>query len=266
MTSKKDISHLEEFRGLIDKYLFLGYAPGNFGDKEKMNQALKDPSFAELRRKINEKKPIIIQILSKCRLTTIITEIPSRAIGGPILKYDLINLITENQIDEDIEKQKFFDTIDQAIGLLKTCSEDEIKNPIIQTSPNIQKGFVFIAMPMDSAKPESEDVLEAIKTAASELGLIAERIDEPQSNERITDRIIESINKAEFVVCDLTLSKQNVYYEAGYAHGVGKIPIYIAKYGTNLEFDLKDYPVIFFHNLKELKEKLLKRLKGLMKK
>lgn len=199
-------------------------------------------------------------------MTTTITEYPSPAISGPILRYDLINLITDNQLDKDIEKQTFFDTIDQAIGLIKMHNEDEIIKPMIQTSPNIQKGFVFIAMPMDSTQPELEDVLEAIKTAATELGLNAERIDEPQSNERITDRIIESINKAEFVVCDLTLSKQNVYYEAGYAHGVGKIPIYIAKYGTNLEFDLKDYPVIFFHNLKELKEKLLNRLKGLMKK
>lgn len=119
---------------------------------------------------------------------------------------------------------------------------------------------------MDPAQPDLEDVLDAIKTASAELGLKAERVDEPQSNECITDRIIDSINKAEFVVCDLTLSKQNVYYEAGYAHGVGKIPIYIAKHGTNLEFDLKDYPVIFFHNLKELKDKLLKRFKSLMKK
>lgn len=129
-----------------------------------------------------------------------------------------------------------------------------------------QKGFVFIAMPMDSAQPELEDVLDAIKTAAAELGLNAGRVDELQSNERITDRIIDLIYKAEFVVCDLTLSKQNVYYEAGYAHGVGKIPIYIAKSDTQLEFDLKDYPVIFFQNLKELKNKLLKRLKSLMNK
>lgn len=57
---------------------------------------------------------------------------------------------------------------------------------------------------------------------------------------------MESIQKAEYVIVDLTESRPNVFYEAGYAQGIGKIPIYIAKKGTELEFDLKDYPVIFF--------------------
>jgi len=77
-------------------------------------------------------------------------------------------------------------------------------------------------------------------------------VDELQSNERITDRILESIRKAEFVIVDLTYSRPNVFYEAGYAQGIGKTPVYIAKEGTQLEFDLKDYPVIFFKNMKQL--------------
>jgi len=30
-----------------------------------------------------------------------------------------------------------------------------------------------------------------------------------------------------------------------------------------IEFDLKDYPVLFFRNLKELKDSIEKRIKGL---
>ncbi len=74
----------------------------------------------------------------------------------------------------------------------------------------------------------------------------AERIDEEQSNERITDRILESIRAAEHVIVDLTGERPNVFFEAGYAHGLGKLPIYIAKVGTTIHFDLKDYPIIFF--------------------
>ena len=88
-------------------------------------------------------------------------------------------------------------------------------------------------------------------------------MDEVESNERITDRILESINKAEFVIVDLTHSKPNVFFEAGYAHGIDKTPIYIAREGTKLEFDLKDYPVIFFKNMKQLKDKLKNRLHSL---
>lgn len=124
-------------------------------------------------------------------------------------------------------------------------------------------GYAFVAMPMDPEDHALVDVLDAIKDAAKRCGIIAERVDEPNSNDRITDRILESIRRAGHVIVDLTNSRPNVFFEAGYAHGFGKIPIYIAKHGTALEFDLKDYPVIFFKNMKELKEKLEKRLKGL---
>jgi len=84
-----------------------------------------------------------------------------------------------------------------------------------------------------------------------------------ESNDRITDRILESITKAEFVIVDLTNERPNVFFEAGFAHGMGKIPIYVARAGTRVHFDLKDYPIIFFRNMKELKEGLTRRLSGL---
>jgi len=37
----------------------------------------------------------------------------------------------------------------------------------------------------------------------------------------------------------------------------------IAKESTKLEFDLKDYPVIFFREMKQLKDDLEHRLRGL---
>jgi len=134
-------------------------------------------------------------------------------------------------------------------------------NPIITRS--VESGYAFIAMPMDPEDHTLVDFLDAVKEAAKRCGVHAERIDEPQSNERITDRILESIQKAEYVIVDLTNSRPNVFFEAGYAHGIGKIPIYFAREGTRLEFDLKDYPVLFFRNLKELKDSIEKRINGL---
>ncbi|MBW2115438.1 MAG: hypothetical protein JRH04_11460 [Deltaproteobacteria bacterium] len=131
------------------------------------------------------------------------------------------------------------------------------------TTFSVKQGYAFIAMPMDSEDHALVDVLEAVKEAANICGVHAERIDEPQSNERITDRILESIQRTEYVIVDLTKSKPNVFFEAGYAHGIGKIPIYFARQGTKIEFDLKDYPVLFFRNLKELKESIEKRIRGL---
>src|SRR5262249_32664508 len=129
----------------------------------------------------------------------------------------------------------------------------------------VAQGFVFIAMPMDPTEPALDDVHDTVKEVALDLGLTAERVDDPESNDRITDRILGSLEKAQFVVVDLTLSRTNVYYEAGYAHALGKVPIYIAKRGTMIEFDLKDYPVIFFTTNRELKDGLRRRLAALKK-
>jgi hypothetical protein len=162
---------------------------------------------------------------------------------------------------------KVVDMIDQTIGVLRVNpAEGPTDQPDVQVDLDVQKGYAFIAMPIDPEDLALVDVLDAIKEAAARCGIHAERVDEPQYNDRITDRILESIRKAEYVIVDLTYSKPNVSYEAGYAHGVGKIPIYIARHGTRLEFDLKDYPVIFFKNMKELKDSLEKRLRGLAEK
>ncbi|HEY9420606.1 MAG TPA: hypothetical protein VIW92_04265, partial [Thermoanaerobaculia bacterium] len=183
-------------------------------------------------------------------------------VGGPILKFNFLDMITENRTWEGIDVATFLDKIDEAIGKLKVL-------PAIEDAPHfarqveITKSFVFIAMPMDSADPGLDDVHDAIKEVALELQLTAERVDDPQSNERITDRILGSLETAQFVVADLTHSKPNVYYEAGYAHALGKIPIYIARSGTKIEFDLKDYPVIFFSSIRELKDGLRRRLGSL---
>jgi nucleoside 2-deoxyribosyltransferase len=128
---------------------------------------------------------------------------------------------------------------------------------------NIQTGYAFIAMAINRADAQLEDVLDAIKEAAAKCGITAERVDDVESNERITDRILESIRKAEFVIADLTNERPNVFFEAGYAHGIQKTPIYIAKEGTVIHFDVKDYPVIFFRNMKELREGIVKRLLSL---
>lgn len=135
----------------------------------------------------------------------------------------------------------------------------------VEMKRKVQENYAFVAMSIDPANAELEDILEAIKEGALRCGVHAERVDEYQSNERITDRILESIDKAEYIIVDLTNSRPNVFYEAGYAQGIGKTPVYIAKYGTKLEFDLKDYPVIFFKNMKQLKDSLESRIRALAK-
>ena len=196
-----------------------------------------------------------------CHKTLIIT--PPPAIGGLVMR----NVNPFNYMFEGPYMMSMVPTIcdmlDQTIGvLLNPMPEPKgAPEPIIEAQ--IQPGYAFVAMPMDEDNHLLVDVLEAIKTAASDCGITAARIDDDQRSERITDRILESIRKAQFVIVDITHERPNVFWEAGYAHGIGKTPIYIARQGTGRQFDIQDYPIIYFRHMQELKEKLTQRLQGI---
>jgi len=178
---------------------------------------------------------------------------------------DPFNIIFDAPWGQSIIPQ-LLDILDETVGVLNDPEyQQQLAAPAVAetTGAAVQKGYVFIAMPMAGSEAAYDDVHDAIKDAARSCGLHAERVDEVQSNDRITDRLLESIRKAEFVVADLTDARPNVFYEAGYAYGLGKTPIYIARADTRLEFDLKDYPIIFFKSMRQLREGLEKRLRAL---
>jgi hypothetical protein len=127
----------------------------------------------------------------------------------------------------------------------------------------IRRGYAFVAMAMSPNDPTLADVLDAIKEGANSCGIKAERIDEAISNEPITQRMLVSIQAAEYVIADITNPSTNVSYEAGYAYGLGKTPIYVARVGATIPFDIKDYPVIYYSNMRELKTSLAKRLRAI---
>ena len=217
-----------------------------------------------LRTYINQNKLWVRQQVIEAHCFQTITIGPPPAIGGLIMeRVDPFNLIFDSPYGMSMVSI-VGDMIDATIGVLQSAPIEKISKDLrVQLDIHTIKNYAFVAMAIDKKDSSLEDVLDAIKEGASRCGVQAERIDESESNERITDRILESITKAEYVIVDLTYSKPNVYYEAGYAQGIGKIPIYLAKEGTTLEFNLKDYPVIFYRNTKNLKDALEKRIRDL---
>ncbi len=218
----------------------------------------------KLKSYINQNKMWVRQEVIEARCFHTLTIGPPPAVGGLVMQnVDPFAMLFDPPYGMSMVNQ-VVDMIDQTIGVLRAPVEEKIsKDDEPKVELNIERNYAFVAMAIDPDNPELEDILDAIKEGASRCGVQAERVDETQSNERITDRILESIRKAEFVIVDLTNSRPNVFYEAGYAQGIGKTPIYIAKDGTKLEFDLKDFPVIFFKNMKQLKDGLEARLRAL---
>jgi hypothetical protein len=218
---------------------------------------------AEVRSRINEEKHAVYEEVLQAGCLKLVTVGPPPAVGGLVMQ----NVNPFDMIFDAPWGMSFIPTIqdmvEATIGVLRTNPAKQRAKSQGYVKEAISTGYAFVAMPIDPEDPANVDVLDAIKEAAQRCGVQAERVDDVPSNDRITDRILESLRRAEFVIADLSDARPNVYYEAGYAHALGKTPIFIARAGTRLEFDLKDFPVIFFKGLKQLKDELEKRLRAL---
>ena len=129
----------------------------------------------------------------------------------------------------------------------------------------MNSGFILMAITGD---PELEKVYQTIKNEAQKFDINAERIDETHSSGRITNELLEKIEKSDYFFVDLTLERPNVYYELGYCHGMGKDLkriVLMARKDTKLHFDIKDMRTIFYKSPDHLKKQLNKRLNGITK-
>lgn len=251
------VVRLEKYRDLIQRYSS-GRPHGN-----RRVGALPTEEIDTLRAEINKETHWVRQQIIEAGCFQTVTIGPPPAIGGLVANnVDPFGSMFNPPYGVNLFAQ-IIDMTNRTIGVISS-PESEATKPLVQLQT--RANFAFVAMSIDDGRPELVDLLDAIKESATRCGIQAERIDEDRSNERITDRIIESIKTAEHVIVDLTDERPNVFFEAGFAHGLGKIPIYIAKIGTKLHFDLKDYPVIFFKSFKHLKDELEARLRAIAEK
>jgi len=124
----------------------------------------------------------------------------------------------------------------------------------------------FVAMSFDSTM---KDTREAIKLAILENDFEPIIIDEQlvESSQTINDAIISAIKGCKFCIADFSQQKDGVYFESGFAVGLGKPVIYSCseEWFTKSHFDTNHFPHIIYTSNSDLTKKLDMKIKAWIK-
>ncbi len=131
-----------------------------------------------------------------------------------------------------------------------------------QTSADSSQAFV--AMWFDGSLERIYD--EGIAPAIEDCGFEAKRIDRDPNVDKIDDAIISEIRSSKFLVADFTHGRKGarggVYYEAGFAHGLGIPVIFTCRKDMidDIHFDTRQYAHIQWDDISKLRTNLRDRI------
>lgn len=130
----------------------------------------------------------------------------------------------------------------------------------------LDPNLCFILMPFaEEMRPIYDDHIRPIVESE---GISCLRADEIVGVNLITFDIWEKINRARFIIADLTGQNPNVFYELGLAHALGKEVILLAQSIDDVPFDLKAMRCIIYsyhpRGVKNLEKSLQETIKKIM--
>jgi len=119
-----------------------------------------------------------------------------------------------------------------------------------------EKTQAFVAMSFSDGMQSAW--VDAIKPAIERAGYTAYRVDEELHSDNIIFKIMAEVKNSRFVVADVTEQKNGVYFEAGYALGLGVPVIWSVRKddADKVHFDTAQYNQIRWESVEQLKESL----------
>lgn len=102
---------------------------------------------------------------------------------------------------------------------------------------------IFLIIPFS---PEYNDISQVIKNAVEKSNHQLVRMDELFSTGNITTQIHDEINKADFVIADISDKNPNVMYELGFAQSLKKPVLPISRKGEKIPFDIASIRVLIY--------------------
>lgn len=129
-----------------------------------------------------------------------------------------------------------------------------------KTEPDSDQAFVAMSFSDELVPAWSE----GFKRALDETGYKPLRLDLKEHNDKVCDQIIAEIRKSGLLIADFTGQRGGVYFEAGFAMGLG-IPVIWSCRDTDVDachVDTRQYYHIVWKEPSDLRVKLVRRIEA----
>lgn len=180
---------------------------------------------------------------------------------------NLLKKLENNSIQKQIFNEDFeqYDCTVEILNEVKVEISSHPSRSIFEQKFSDVKNQVFVIMKFDDQELDSayEGVIEPV---LREYGLESIRVDKLHDSGKINDQIIEYIATSKYILADLTGERPNCYYEAGFAHALGKELIFTIKQNEKIHFDLSGNRFIQWTTESDFRSKLKERLNFLTEK
>jgi hypothetical protein len=164
----------------------------------------------------------------------------------------------------EIGKNRYFrytvedNTYPRGHGGLRTVRTQARFASLQKSGPSKLK--VFVVMPLTTSLNFVYETIERVLAEHSDPELTCYRVDKLLTSIPIIEDIKKLLTTADLIIADLTDGNPNVYYEAGFAHALGKKVILIAQDGTDLKFNVRHIRIHFYKDPEDLRRKLKKAI------
>jgi nucleoside 2-deoxyribosyltransferase len=235
----------------------------------EINTDVLDAVKLRLSMRFSQKVDAVLLYFSEA--TTLNTEFLLPRGDIPDRKTYMLMALTESESTAEIrhllvimrDMQLLTADFNQAVEIFSIAAKGwERVDELISRRPSTPQAFVAMWF-----HPSTEDVYkQGIAPAIEAQGFAPLRIDRKEFINKIDDEIIAEIRKSTFVVADFTCEtgqvRGGVYYEAGFAGGLGIPVIWTCKDTSmgDLHFDTRQYSHIVWTDPADLKSKLIARI------
>ena len=171
----------------------------------------------------------------------------------------------EGEPPSELQDRKFViknNATEEFVNNIRSIQANPFTRSILQRALSKPQNQIFVIMKFDDEGLDSA-FQRVIKPVSESFGYKVLRIDELQDSGHISAQVLEGVAFSQIVIAEMSGERPNCYYEAGFAHALGKEIVFLIRQGEPIHFDLSHYRFIQWKSERDLEKRLRQRLEAI---